>query len=90
MKKKPTRLFRRPELPEIPPEADKLREAHRVIDPERIYCLELPDGSLGRWTGEQLLETARNMVALIDAQRAGDERGMRDAVERILGEDASC
>jgi hypothetical protein len=74
---------RRAGMPEIPPAADKLRDAHKVIDPNRTYAIEMPDGSVHESTGAELIATADDFTALVDAQRAGNERGMRKAVEKI-------
>lgn len=90
MSKKPKRLFRNrpalPPMPPIPPEAEKLRHARDVIDPDRIYEMEMPDGKIMRTSGRELLATSDNMLALVDAQKAGDEEAIRKAVKKIMEE----
>lgn len=67
----------------IPPEADRLRDAHKVIDPHQTFEMAMPDGSTFTTTGAEMIETADAFLALVDAQRAGNKRGMVKALERI-------
>ena len=73
----------RPGVGEIPPEIEKLRDARKVIDPAQMYRLRMPDGSIVSTTGAELLETAAAAVAVADADRAGDDEAMRQALARL-------
>jgi len=73
----------RPGVGEIPPEIETLRDARTVIDPARTYRLQMPDGSTFSATGAELLETAAAAVAVADADRAGDDEAMRQALARL-------
>lgn len=82
--KRPRRLFRnRPAPPAIPPGVDRLRDARKAIPPWQTYRVELPDGRTLAATGAELIRDADAILALVDAQRGGDEAGMRRAVGRI-------
>ena len=67
----------------IPPGAELLREAPKVIDPAKTYRLRMPDGELFESSGADLLETAAAFLALADADRARDDDAIRRAVARI-------
>ena len=71
--------------PPIPPEVDMLRRAVKIIDPYRTYQLAMPDGSTFTTTGAEMIETADAYIALDDAQRAANWRGMVKALARIGG-----
>jgi len=45
-------------MPAIPPGADRLRDAHKTIDPRRTYRITMPDGSTFTTTGAEMIETA--------------------------------
>lgn len=70
-------------MPIPPPEIERLRDAAKVIDPGQTYALEMPDGTVFRAKGSDLLREARLMVALADADAAGDEPAMRRAIEAL-------
>jgi hypothetical protein len=70
-------------LPTPPPGLDRLRDARRAIDPERVYPMLMPDGDVFLVSSSALLETADAMIALGDAMQAGDEAGTRAALERV-------
>jgi hypothetical protein len=74
-------------MPPIPPHADRLRDVRKVIKPDEVYQVELPGGGAYVVTGAELIASADHMIALVDAQRAGDEAGIRRAVLDIMGED---
>ena len=81
--RKPKRLFKHRERVPLPPQVEQLRDAHKVIDSNQSYRLMLPDGSIFESTGAEMIATADAYVALADAQKAGDERSIRKALERI-------
>jgi hypothetical protein len=86
MKEKPRRLFgtkRKPPMPPIPPGAEKLRDVDKAVDPDRVYVLQLPDGTISRYTGKQMIESAHALADLVDAQKAGDEGAIFRALRRI-------
>ena len=68
----------------VPPGADRLRRARGVIDPNAVYRAILPDGQVISQTGAAMIETADAFVALADAQEAGDEEALRQAVLRLM------
>jgi hypothetical protein len=72
-------------MPPIPPEVDMLRAAVKAIDPYQVYELVMPDGTVFRTTGAEMIETADAYIALADAQRAANKRGMVKALVRIGG-----
>ncbi|MBV8270168.1 MAG: hypothetical protein JO252_27915 [Planctomycetaceae bacterium] len=73
----------RPGVGEIPPEIEALRDARTVLDPARTYRFRMPDGSIVSATGAELLETAAAAVAVADADRAGDDEALRQALARL-------
>jgi hypothetical protein len=85
MAKDPRRkgMPRRPNFADVEHLIEPLRGASKVIDPETIYRLKMPDGSIFKTTGAELLETAAASVALADADRAGDDDGMIRALKRL-------
>lgn len=74
---------RRRRLLDVQPEVDKLRNAHKVVDPAKTYSVRLPDGSIFQATGAELLETADATVAVADAQLAGDIDASVRALRRL-------
>ena len=52
-------------MPAIPPGADRLRDAHKTIDPRRTYRITMPDGSTFTTTGAEMIETADAFTATI-------------------------
>ncbi len=83
MKPKPRRMFKQNPMPTIPAGADQLRDARKAVDPFRTYRMRMPDGEVMEVDGADLIRDVDAMVALVDAQRAGDEAGIRRALERI-------
>ena len=73
-------------MPPIPEGLERLRDAGNAIDAAATFRLALPDGSVLEVTGAELIATAGTLVSLADAQRVGDESGIRRAVERLSGE----
>lgn len=84
--KPPRRIFKCRRAPKAPPEVEKLRDAHKVINPKQTYRIQATDGTLMEFTGAELIETADNAAALVDAMKAGDERAQKRAAKRILDE----
>jgi hypothetical protein len=80
--KKPKRLFQR-EMPSIPPEADRLRDARKVIPPWQTFRIDMGGGRYQECTGADLIKTAEAFAALAEAQRRGDEEEIRRALKRI-------
>jgi hypothetical protein len=81
----PKRLFRdRRGIPPIPPGVEQLRAAAGSIDPERFYSAMMPDGTEMVMKGSAMLKTAGLLVALADADAAGDDEAIVRAVEAIV------
>jgi hypothetical protein len=66
-----------------PPGIDKLRRARDVVDPARVYRLQMPDGSIFSATGAELIETAEAAVGLVDAAESGNMARQRAALARF-------
>jgi hypothetical protein len=72
-------------MPPIPPEVDLLRRAVKTINPHQVYEMVMPDGTTVTTTGAEMIETADAYIALADASRASNWRGMVKALVRIGG-----
>jgi len=71
-------------------EIEQLRRAliPGVIDPKRIYELDLGDGQVVRWTGAELLETATTFIEFADCEKKGDRDGMLTVLQKARGKES--
>lgn len=55
-----------------------------VIDPNKIYTLDVGNGIEMPYTGAELLETARCAIGLYDAKKSGDGDAMISAARKVM------
>ena len=57
----------------IPPRVADLHRVRHTIDPGAVYTVNLGNGQVLSSTGAELLATANALLALVNAQEAGDQ-----------------
>jgi hypothetical protein len=76
-----------PELPrEISHAVAKLREIRGTVTPWETYEFPTPGGATLRCSGADLIRQADQIVGLVEAEWAGDERKIRHAIGQIFRE----
>jgi hypothetical protein len=66
------------------PLLDRLRRIRATIDPSRIYRETEPDGSIFEGAGADLIATADEVIALLDAIRRDEPIEVGVALKRLL------